>query len=842
MQSFLHLPRHYTHTLTPTAVAGSDVLDALGGALARGVTRLGPDGFGRAATTLARLGGVPSSLLGEVPLKALMRGDGADRGAVAILEVLLGLASSSDGVGGKGCRAQQLPAQQADAVVRALLDALSRISPAMLAAVLAALPRLGLGAAGARLLAKLSGEYARRPVPAPDAALLLAVLRGVSDMVDAADEPSGGSGGGGGSSSKAGGGGSAAALRNSAAALLNRLWDDARPLLPAMADADLWAAAALLAQLGCLAPATPWKARAADAVAAEVRARLHPASLRADRVAALPSLVTALAAGQQPGSKELVAAVQAAFDRALRDAPAGRLWACFLGLAQLEPAQRAAVFSGDSGGGGAVALRVLEGAAPGLAHVVAAAAVAAEQRAGGADDAAESDMQAAEAAVGALDLDTLAFVVSTWAQQPGAPRSNSAALLAWLDLPGVVGAALGAWLPLVDNPDAAAVAAGAPPQLQQPMPLDAAAWRALAALLRGVVDATAHATQAARDSHAERLKQKRDTKNAAVGGDQTANDADGDSDNDDEDGRCLDDLEVAPPSSLIAGCLALFEAQGRPTAGAAAAGVAACAAPDAVSLLWSLSALGVLGLGHWDILAVALDQPGLEFTGRQLAEVFEAHALVLLRLHGVAPLPTPAGELQRCCAAYWTHQLVPAAAGRSAMARSLGAAGLLAAGVGITVQEQGHLLLLDCIDPGESVLCSVQSDRVILLRCSHTKHIHPHPSNIPQPPAPPGAWPRRAPWPSASRRAPPSAPTPGRRPTSPRPTCAAATRRRWRRGCAAWRRARRRRARPSWRRSSRRSARWWRRSRRRAPAAAWRSWRRWSTASRRRWRLARRPG
>jgi hypothetical protein len=634
---------------TPKAGAA---LQELGQALARGAARLGPAGLLRAAAGFAALGAAPAPLLAEAPLKALLRGDGADAGAAALLEVLLGLAAGGDGGG-----AAQLPPAAAEAACRALLDALPRLSPPALAAVLAAFPRLGLAGAGGRLLAKLSGEYARRPVVGPDPSLVLAVLRGLEGAA-------------------AGPGGDAAA-RGVTGALLNRLWDDLRPALPGLSAADVVAAAGLLARLGCLSPATPWKAAAADALGAELRARLAPPALRADMFAALPALAAALRRAEpQPGARELAAEAARCVDGALAEAAPAALWRCALALTRLEPAVRDAAFAppaaaaeGNSGGAGgldALGARIICALGPRMAEV--AAAVGSER---GPDAPGSGGGNSSSSGGGggghepALSLEAIVTLVEAWARlRDAAARAGGGGLLAWLDAPPVARAAC---VPLA----AAAHASLDAPQAVVPgAVLDTAGWHALARLLRAAVDVL---SASAEEEDGRARRRRRDA-------------ADASSD------PPAAEQEAVPPAALLAEALALVEALGP-------AGAAACAPADAASLLWSASVLGGLGLSHWDVLAVALDRPGVAFDEAQLAAVFEAHALVLLRLHGATPLPTPPGELSRCRGAYWAR-LAPSAGARAALAGALARGGLLPPGAGATAQEQGHLLVVDCVDPG----------------------------------------------------------------------------------------------------------------------------------------------
>lgn len=639
---------------------------------------MGPDGLARAAALFSALSHTPLALLSESSLKAVMRGESADAGVSALLELLLSLtaALATDGSETDGSSSTALPAQQADSVARSLLDALSRMSSHTLAAALAAFPHLGLSNSGARLLSKLSTEYAKRPVQQPDPALVLAVLRGLAGAADASDAASGGASG--------------SVLRSITTALLTRLWDDLRPALTGLSSSDLVAATGLLARLGCLSPATRWKAEAAEAVAAELRSRLAPDGLQPSMVAAVPGLLHTLQqAEQHPGSRELAAEVQRAVDEALQHAPAGALWRSVVELVRQQDGARA---SFEDGGLGA---QLLDAVAPRLADIVAAAAERRASRSSDGDsdgDGTPAGAQAqedAEADACAPDLDTLPAVVEVWAKQQGRTRSYGAALLAWLDLPCVIEAALGQLVTAVGGDGAGD---GTTTQKLQPAPLDSRSWHALARLLRAVVQVVEISAAVVQERRRRREQQGKDK---TAGQQQQEGHYHVPAD-EHEEGDDLD-VEVAPPMGFVGDCLSVVQAQGRPPGNG---GAAKCAASDAVSLLWSLSVLGALDLGLWDVLAIALDKPGLEFDEQQLAAVFEAHALVLLRLHGVQPLPTPAGELQRCRSAYWAHFLAPQAASRAALAGSLARAGLLQTAAA-TVQGQGHLLLLDCLDAGE---------------------------------------------------------------------------------------------------------------------------------------------
>lgn len=653
----------------PGSQAGAGAFDALAEALARGAARLGAGGLTRAAAAFAQLAHVPAALLGEAALKAVMRGDGADAGASAVLELLLALApvATGTGAGGGAGAGAAMPQELANNVSRALLDALGRLSPPTLAAALAAFHQLALGAAGARLLSKLSADLAKRPVAEPGRGLVLAVMRGLAGAVDGMD-------------AAAGGGGS---LRHVSGALLTRLWSDLQPELPELTGDELAAAIDLMARLGCLSPSTPWKARAAEALSAEARARLAPRGERLQAaLAALPSLQAALAVAEaHPGGRELAAEVQHALDEALAGAPLQVLWACALGMAQAEGGADGRAFA--PGGCGS---KLLEAVAPRLAGALAPAPGGGSGRrvSGGAEaEGAQQQEQIAELGLAALDLAGLAAIVEAWLRQPASVRDHSAALVTWLDSPAVVAAALG--------PLHTPAGAGAPEQADQqapplqpgPRPLSAASWRLLERLLRGAVSVVEASVEAKQHAAAGTAAEAPDGEGGAAAAVAAA-------------AAAL--VEAQLPASLVASCLSLIEAQGAPPGNG---GAAECGAADAVSLLWSLSVLRVLGLQHWDVLAIALDKPGISFDQVQLAAVFEAHALVLLRLHGVAPLPTPAGKLQECRDAYWARRLAASAPARAALSGALERAGALPRGAGVTAQEHGHLLLVDCIDHGE---------------------------------------------------------------------------------------------------------------------------------------------
>jgi hypothetical protein len=661
-------------------LAATLALNNIAEALARGSTRIGPDGLARAGAAFVRLGHAPTPMLGETPLKAVLRGDSADAGASALLEMLLGLAA---GDGGGNGDLVQLPQEHAECIARVLLDVLPRLSPQMVAAVLAAFPRLGLAAATARLLAKFLAEYVRRPVPQPGPALVLAVLRGLA------------------ASSGSKGGPGDAALRGVPAALLSRLWEDLKPDLPALPARDFAAAAGLLAQLGCLSPATPWKAAIAEALTAELRARLAPAAPQPAMIAALPTFaVTLHEADQQLGTRELAAQLGRTLEAMLSHAPPAALWLCVLELAGLEPQLQIALFGPSTGATGsgvagsgpeaaaglsALGARILETVAPHMAAIAAAAAAASPSQPK--IDGASGSAAEAATVTGAAPptLEVLAAVAEAWARQPTARvRANGAGLLAWLDAPPVLAAAFAPLMPVVEVDGDAAVEgdAGQGPHLVRvPVALDASAWHTLARLASAVVDIVSAA-----EEEAQQQRHRQGAGTGADGGDAAAYKGD------------QTVAELAPPAALLAECLALLDGQGPPPG---TCGAAACSAADAVALLWSTSVLGALGLSHWDVLAVALDTAqGAPFSEAQLARVFEAHALVLLRIHGVAALQTPPGELMRCRAAYWEAYLAPVAGLRATLAGALGRAGLLPPGGGVTVQEQGHLLVLDCVAPG----------------------------------------------------------------------------------------------------------------------------------------------